>query len=60
MEEISEMYPEVVAQYTHEQVNETTRFIDPDDSQITMIAETVYGKLRQTTHVSLAKASSCG
>ncbi len=41
VKKIYEMYPEVVNQYTHLQANETTRFIDPYDPNITAIAETI-------------------
>jgi len=55
IEEITEMYPEVVNHYTRLQANETTRFIDPYDPNITAIAETVYANAETNNSFLLAK-----
>ena len=55
IEEISQMYPEIVNQYTQLQANETTRFIDPYDPNITAIAETIQGNTETNNSFLLAK-----
>jgi transglutaminase-like putative cysteine protease len=55
IEEITQMYPEIVAQYTQLQANETTRFIDPYDPNITAIAQTTHGNIETNNSFLLAK-----
>jgi transglutaminase-like putative cysteine protease len=56
LQELSELYPTIVTQYTHEQVNDTTRFIDPKDPQIRTIAETVRQNAETNNSFLLAKS----
>jgi transglutaminase-like putative cysteine protease len=55
IKEITEMYPEVVNHYTRLQANQTTRFIDPYDPNITAIAETVCANAETNNSFLLAK-----
>ena len=56
IEEITDMHPEIVNHYTRVQANETTRFIDPYDPNITAIAETVYANAETNNSFLLAKS----
>jgi transglutaminase-like putative cysteine protease len=55
IEEITQMYPEIVNKYTQLQANETTRFIDPHDPNIIAIAETIQGNSETNNSFLLAK-----
>jgi transglutaminase-like putative cysteine protease len=55
IEKIKEMYPEVVNHYTRVQANETTRFIDPNNPNITAIAEKIHGNADTNNSFLLAK-----
>jgi len=56
IQEITDMHPEIVNHYTRVQANETTRFIDPYDPNITAIAETVYANAETNNSFLLAKS----
>jgi transglutaminase-like putative cysteine protease len=56
IEEITDMHPEIVNHYTRLQANETTRFIDPYDFNITAIAETIHGNAETNNSFLLAKS----
>jgi transglutaminase-like putative cysteine protease len=55
IEEITETYPEIVNHYTGVQANETTRFIDPYDPNITAIAKTIQSNAETNNSFVLAK-----
>lgn len=55
IQEISDIHPEIVNHYTRLQANETTRFIDPYNPNITAIAETVYTNAETNNSFLLAK-----
>jgi transglutaminase-like putative cysteine protease len=56
IQQIQLRYPELTAQYTGEQANETIRFIDPADPDIRTIAETVYSSAKTNNSFLLAKS----
>ena len=56
VEAISQKHSKVVNQYTQLQANETTRFIDPYDPNITAIAETIQSTSETNNSFLLAKA----
>jgi len=55
IEEITQMHPEIVNQFTQLQGNETTRFIDPYNPKITAIAETIQGNSETNNSFLLTK-----
>jgi transglutaminase-like putative cysteine protease len=55
IEEITQMYPEIAAQYTQLQANETTHFIDPYDPNLTAIAQITQGNTKTNNSFLLAK-----
>lgn len=55
IEQISEIYPGFVNQYTQLQGNETIRFIDPYDPNIITIAETIHSSAETSNTFLLAK-----
>lgn len=54
--QIHESYPQLITQYTRLQGNETIRFIDPADSNIRMIAETIYANVKTNNSFLVAKS----
>jgi transglutaminase-like putative cysteine protease len=54
--QINEMYPKIIDQYTRLQANETIRFIDPYDSDITTIANEVFLNAKTNNSFLLAKS----
>jgi transglutaminase-like putative cysteine protease len=56
IEEIKEMYPEIVNKYSQLQANETLRFIDPYDSNIITITETIHSNAKTNNTFLLAKS----
>jgi len=55
IEEITQIYPEIVNHYTQLQANETTRFIDPYDPNITAITNTIQRNSETNNSFLLAK-----
>jgi transglutaminase-like putative cysteine protease len=55
IQEISDMHPEIVNQFTRVQANETTRFIDPYDTAIIAIAETIHSNAETNNSFLLSK-----
>jgi transglutaminase-like putative cysteine protease len=56
LQQINEIYPEIITQYTRLQANETVRFIDPFDPSITTIANAVYTNGKTNNSFLLAKS----
>ncbi len=54
--QINEMYPKILNQYTRLQTNETIRFIDPHDPDITIIANEVLLNSKTNNSFLLAKS----
>lgn len=55
-EQIISMHPDIIHHYTRLQANETIRFIDPYNSNITAIAQTIQQNSRTNNSFLLAKA----
>jgi hypothetical protein len=56
LQQIRVLRPDLVAQYTHAQSNETTTFIDPDHPGITSIANTVQSQTNSNNSFILAQS----
>ncbi|MBN2599711.1 MAG: transglutaminase family protein [Candidatus Thermoplasmatota archaeon] len=56
IQQIKKTYPELIAQYTQVQANETIRFIDPYDPDIMGIANAIYTNEKTNNSFLLAKA----
>lgn len=56
MQQLNERYPEIITQYTRLQANETIRFIDPSNPDITTIANAVYTNQKTNNSFLLAKS----